>query len=100
MCRIGDLLRIFVIPMAIAGHCSNSPVAPSFQAGARSAASGVEDDSTAALSPESCELDRPESATQTHRHRRCWRSLDRWLGFRHDKLDGLTFFPLSDGRVF
>jgi len=42
---------MFVILMAIAGHCSNSPVAPSFQADARSAASGVEDDSTAALSP-------------------------------------------------
>src|SRR5205823_10510761 len=41
---------------------------------------------------ESCELDRPESATQTHLHRRCWRSLDRLLGFRHDKLDGLTCF--------
>jgi hypothetical protein len=37
--------------MAIAGPCSNSPVAASFQADARSAASGVEDDSTAALSP-------------------------------------------------
>jgi len=42
---------MFVILMAIAGPCSNSPVAPSFQAGARLAASGVEDDSTAALSP-------------------------------------------------
>ena len=36
--------------MAIAGPCSKSPVAPDFQADARSAASGVEDDSTAALS--------------------------------------------------
>jgi len=38
MCSPGDLLRTFVILMAIAGLCSNSPVAPSFQAGARSAA--------------------------------------------------------------
>src|SRR5712691_4484300 len=51
MCRIGGLLPIFVILMAIAGHCSKSPVAPSFQAGARSAASGVEDARTAAFSP-------------------------------------------------
>ena len=42
---------MFVILMAIAGPCSNSLVAPSFHAGARSAASDVEDDSTAALSP-------------------------------------------------
>src|SRR2546422_266170 len=33
MCRIGGLLPIFVILMAIAGPCSKSPVAPSFQAG-------------------------------------------------------------------
>src|SRR5712691_9516591 len=33
---------------------------------------------------------------QTHLHRRCWRSLDRLLGFPHDKLDGLTSFLLSN----
>src|SRR5260370_40877035 len=48
---LGVHLSILAILMAIAGPCSNSPVAPSFQADARSAASGVEDDSTAALSP-------------------------------------------------
>src|SRR5436305_1478003 len=36
MCRSGGLLPIFVILMAIAGPCSNSPVAPSFHADARS----------------------------------------------------------------
>ena len=36
--------------MAIAGPCSNFPIAPSFQAGARSAASGVENGSAAPLS--------------------------------------------------
>jgi hypothetical protein len=36
--------------MAIVGPCSNSLVAPSIQVGARSAASGVVHDSTAALS--------------------------------------------------
>src|SRR5258706_3581688 len=51
MCRIGGLLPMFVILMAIAGPCSNSPIAPSFHADARWAASGVEDDSIAALSP-------------------------------------------------
>jgi hypothetical protein len=35
--------------MVIAGHYSNSPAAPSFHADAHSAASGVEDDSIAAL---------------------------------------------------
>src|SRR6266566_5915239 len=42
MCRSGGLLPIFVILMAIAGPCSKSPVAPSFHAGTRSAASVVE----------------------------------------------------------
>jgi hypothetical protein len=45
-------LSILAIPMAIAGPCSNYPVAPSFHAVAHSADSSVEDDSTAAHTDE------------------------------------------------
>jgi hypothetical protein len=49
---LGGHLSLLAIPMAIAGPCSNSPVAPSFHAVAHSAASSVEDVSTAALADE------------------------------------------------
>ena len=47
----GGILSTLAILMAIAGPCSNSPVAPNLQADARSEASGVEDDSIAAFWP-------------------------------------------------